>query len=182
MLVAAINPCRCGHANDPGYTCRRGPNTRCAADYQARISGPLIDRIDLHIEVPAVTAADLILPPPTEGSREIAERVALARERQVGALRRDRIAAFRSNAAVSGAVLEDVARPDASGLTLLARSRRRDAAVCARLSSRAARRAHARRSRRRGQSRPRAHRRGVVVPGADRRNSPGGLRLPAPSH
>src|SRR6202167_2631393 len=82
MLVAAMNPCRCGRANDPGYTCRRGPNTRCVADYQARMSGPLLDRIDLHIEVPAVTAADLILPPPTRGSRGGGERVARARERQ----------------------------------------------------------------------------------------------------
>src|SRR6185312_523145 len=82
MLVAAMNPCRCGHANDPGYACRRGPNLRCAADYQARISGPLLDRIDLHIEVPAVTAADLILPPPSEGSREVAARVARARDIQ----------------------------------------------------------------------------------------------------
>jgi magnesium chelatase family protein len=82
MLVAAMNPCRCGKANEPGFTCRRAPNPRCSADYQARISGPLLDRIDLHIEVPAVTAADLILPPPTEDSREVAERVALARERQ----------------------------------------------------------------------------------------------------
>src|SRR5271165_2394106 len=68
MLVAAMNPCRCGKANEPGFTCSRRPNTRCVADYQTRISGPLIDRIDLHIEVPAVTAADLILPPPAEGS------------------------------------------------------------------------------------------------------------------
>jgi magnesium chelatase family protein len=82
MLVAAMNPCRCGHANDAGYTCRRGANARCAADYQTRISGPQIDRIDLHIEVPAVTAADLLLPPPAEGSREVAERVAQARERR----------------------------------------------------------------------------------------------------
>ena len=52
------------------------PNARCAADYQARLSGPLLDRIDLHIEVPAVTAADLILPPPSEGSAEVAARVA----------------------------------------------------------------------------------------------------------
>jgi magnesium chelatase family protein len=58
-----MNPYRCGHAGDPGYTCRRGPSTRCAAEYQTRISGPLLDRIDLNIEVPAVTAADLILPP-----------------------------------------------------------------------------------------------------------------------
>src|SRR5436190_8778763 len=51
MLVAAMNPCRCGKANEPGFTCRRGPNPRCSADYQARISGPLLDRIDLHIEI-----------------------------------------------------------------------------------------------------------------------------------
>src|SRR5689334_12515581 len=79
MLVAAMNPCRCGKASDPGFTCRRGPNVRCAADYQGRLSGPLLDRIDLHIEVPAVTAADLILPAPTEGSREVGSRVAQAR-------------------------------------------------------------------------------------------------------
>jgi magnesium chelatase family protein len=130
MLVAAMNPCRCGHANDPGYTCRRGANTRCA-DYQGRISGPLIDRIDLHIEVPAVTAADLILPPPTEGSREIAERVALARERQAARYAAIGLPHLRSNAAVSGAVLEDVARPDSSGLSLL-----REAADAMRLSAR----------------------------------------------
>jgi magnesium chelatase family protein len=50
------------------------------AEYQGRLSGPLLDRIDLHIEVPAVTAADLILPPPSEGSREVAARVARARD------------------------------------------------------------------------------------------------------
>src|SRR5712691_6745785 len=54
MLIAAMNPCRCGRASEPGFTCRRAPNTRCTADYQARLSGPLLDRIDLHIEVPAV--------------------------------------------------------------------------------------------------------------------------------
>ena len=57
------------HAGGGDEPCRCGLNARCTADYQARISGPLLDRIDLHIEVPAVTAADLILPPPTEGSR-----------------------------------------------------------------------------------------------------------------
>ena len=83
MLVAAMNPCRCGRANDPGFICKRGQNTRCTAEYQGRLSGPLLDRIDLHIEVPAVTAADLILPPPSEGSREVAARVARARDIQV---------------------------------------------------------------------------------------------------
>src|SRR6516164_4710811 len=72
MLVAAMNPCRCGRASEPGFACKRGANARCAAEYQGRLSGPLIDRIDLHIEVPAITAADLILPPPAEGSREVA--------------------------------------------------------------------------------------------------------------
>ena len=57
QLVAAMNPCRCGHATEPGYACKRQPNERCMAQYQARLSGPLLDRIDLHIEVPAVTAA-----------------------------------------------------------------------------------------------------------------------------
>src|SRR5580765_3028167 len=79
ILVAAMNPCRCGRANDPGFACRRGPNARCAAEYQTRLSGPLLDRIDLNIEVPAVTASDLILPPPAEGSKEVAARVAQAR-------------------------------------------------------------------------------------------------------
>jgi magnesium chelatase family protein len=131
MLVAAMNPCRCGHANDPGFSCRRGPTTRCSGDYQARLSGPLLDRIDLHIEVPAVTAADLILPPPAEGSREVAERVAAARERQVARYAAIGLPHVRSNAAVSAAVLEDIARPDASGMTLL-----REAADAMRLSAR----------------------------------------------
>src|SRR5262249_21720930 len=126
-----MNPCRCGKANEPGFTCRRGPNTRCAADYQTRISGPLLDRIDLQIEVPAVTAADLILPPPAEGSRGIAERVALARERQVPRYAPIGLLHIRSNAAVSGTILEDVAKPDGSGLALL-----REAADAMRLTAR----------------------------------------------
>jgi magnesium chelatase family protein len=131
MLVAAMNPCRCGLASDPGFTCRRGPNARCAAEYQTRLSGPLLDRIDLNIEVPAVTAADLILPPPAEGSREIAARVARAR-----AIQTQRYAAFglptpHTNAAAPAAVLEEVARPDSAGLALL-----RDAADAMHLSAR----------------------------------------------
>src|SRR5581483_9444360 len=82
QLVAAMNPCRCGQANDPGFACKRQPNARCIAQYQARLSGPLLDRIDLHIDVPAVTAADLILPAPAESSAEVAARVAEARNMQ----------------------------------------------------------------------------------------------------
>ncbi|HZS65410.1 MAG TPA: YifB family Mg chelatase-like AAA ATPase [Xanthobacteraceae bacterium] len=131
MLVAAMNPCRCGRANDPGFACRRGPNIRCAADYQARLSGPLLDRIDLHIEVPAVTAADLILPPPAEGSREVAARVARARAMQAQRYAALGLPGVRTNAEANGPVLEDVAKPDAAGLTLL-----RDAADAMRLSAR----------------------------------------------
>src|SRR6202020_2938294 len=131
MLVAAMNPCRCGHAYEPGYSCKRGRIDRCTGDYQARISGPLLDRIDLNIEVPAVTAADLILPPPTEGSRDVAERVARARERQAARYAAAGLPHLRSNAAVSGAILEDVARPEASGMSLL-----REAADAMRLSAR----------------------------------------------
>jgi len=131
MLVAAMNPCRCGRATEPGFACKRAPNARCAADYQGRLSGPLLDRMDLTIEVPAVTAADLILPPPTEGSREVAERVARARAMAVRRYAAIGLPHVRTNAAAAGPVLEDVASPDASGLALL-----RDAADAMRLSAR----------------------------------------------
>ncbi|MGZ5834804.1 MAG: YifB family Mg chelatase-like AAA ATPase [Xanthobacteraceae bacterium] len=131
MLVAAMNPCRCGRANEPGYSCKRGANARCAAIYQERLSGPLLDRIDLTIDVPAVTAADLILPAPAEGSAEVAARVAWAR-----AIQADRFAALglpgvRINAQASGPLLEDIAKPDNAGLTLI-----RDAADVMRLTAR----------------------------------------------
>jgi len=82
QLVAAMNPCRCGYATEPGYACKRQPNERCMAQYQARISGPLLDRIDLHLDVQAVSTADLLLPAPVEGSAESAMRVAAARRLQ----------------------------------------------------------------------------------------------------
>jgi magnesium chelatase family protein len=131
QLVAAMNPCRCGHAYDPGFNCKRGISQRCAADYQGRLSGPLLDRIDLHIEVPAVSASDLVLPPPSEGSREVAARVAAAREIQRERFRtlgRDKL---RTNAETNGKLLEKIATTDGSGLKLL-----RDAADAMRLSAR----------------------------------------------
>jgi magnesium chelatase family protein len=131
MLVAAMNPCRCGRASEPGFSCKRNQNARCAADYQARLSGPLIDRIDLHIDVPAVTATDLILPPPTEGSREVAERVARARAQQTERYLRLDLPNVRTNAQAQSAVLDEVARPDAAGLALI-----REAAEAMRLSAR----------------------------------------------
>ncbi|MFN3686847.1 YifB family Mg chelatase-like AAA ATPase [Salinarimonas sp.] len=131
QLVAAMNPCRCGQATEPGYACRRGPNERCMAHYQSRLSGPLLDRIDLTIEVPAVSAADLILPSPGEGSAEVAARVAAARATQSARYSGLGLDAATTNAACPAALLEEVARPDAEGMALL-----RDAASALRLSAR----------------------------------------------
>jgi magnesium chelatase family protein len=116
MLIAAMNPCRCGYLADPAQACNRAP--RCAIDYQAKISGPLFDRIDLHVEVPAVSAADLTLPPPAEGSAEIAGR--LAHARAVQAARYDEHDAhIRTNTQAEGELLEKVAAPDEAGRALL---------------------------------------------------------------
>src|SRR5438128_11859543 len=113
-----MNPCRCGHAYEPGYSCRRAPVDRCTSDYQMRISGPLMDRIDLRIEVPAVTAADLILPPPAEGSAEVAARVAAARDVQLARYAAAGLPNIRTNAEAPASVLETVAQPDPAGLAL----------------------------------------------------------------
>lgn len=118
QLVAAMNPCRCGHLDDAARACGRAP--RCAQDYQSKISGPLFDRIDLHIDVPAVRAEDLSLPPSAEGSDAVAARVAQARARQ-----RARFAALaparnlRTNAEADGDILTQIAEPDADGRALL---------------------------------------------------------------
>ncbi|WP_066925822.1 YifB family Mg chelatase-like AAA ATPase [Methylobacterium sp. CCH5-D2] len=131
QLVAAMNPCRCGQALEPGYACRRGPNARCMAQYGARISGPLLDRIDLRIEVPAVSAADLILPPPEEGSAEAAARVAAARRLQGERYAARGLSNATTNATCPATLIEEVARPDAEGAALI-----RSAAESLRLSAR----------------------------------------------
>jgi magnesium chelatase family protein len=131
QLVAAMNPCRCGQATEPGYVCRRQPNERCMAQYQARLSGPLLDRIDLVIEVPAITAANLILPPPTEGSAEVAGRVLAARELQAQRYAALGAVGVTTNASCPVPLLEEVARPDSDGMNLI-----RHAAEAMRLSAR----------------------------------------------
>ena len=111
QLIAAMNPCRCGSGGADGIACRRGE--RCAADYQARVSGPFMDRIDIQIDVPAVTPADLALPPAKEGSSDVARRVLRARDIQLsrnGGL---------TNAELSQDRLDHVAEPDNEGRKLL---------------------------------------------------------------
>lgn len=117
QLVAAMNPCRCGMAGEPGHTCARGP--RCQSDYQARISGPLLDRLDLRIDVPAVSAADLVHSGRSETSASVAERVMRAR-----VVQRERFSKLgvplATNAHCSAALVEQIASPDAGGVSLLA--------------------------------------------------------------
>lgn len=117
QLIAAMNPCRCGHLGDASLACARAP--KCAADYQAKVSGPLLDRIDLHVEVEAVSALDLTLPPPAEGSAEVAARVAAARAVQAARLVGT---GLRTNAELEGEVLERFASPDEAGRALLAQA------------------------------------------------------------
>ena len=117
QLVAAMNPCKCGMAGTPGHTCKRGD--RCASDYQARVSGPFLDRIDLRIDVPAVSAADMIGPSTAESSARVAERVEAARERQ-----RQRYAEAGhpdvfTNAAAGSTLIEKLVDPDRESHTLL---------------------------------------------------------------
>ncbi len=129
QLVAAMNPCKCGMAGEPGFTCARGP--RCVTDYQQRISGPLMDRIDIRIEVPAVSAADLIRPMAAEASADVARRVACARDLQQDRFASAGFTGIRTNARCSTALIEKFAEPDAPGLQLL-----RDAAEKLKFSAR----------------------------------------------
>jgi magnesium chelatase family protein len=119
QLVAAMNPCRCGQATDPGFACKRAPNDKCMAIYQSRISGPLLDRIDLRIEVPAVSASDLILPGASEGSAQVAGRVASARERQQRRFQDMGVDQVSTNAACPTNLLDAICTPDPQGLGLL---------------------------------------------------------------
>ncbi len=116
QLVAAMNPCRCGQPQT-GVACRLGRD--CEARYRARISAPLLDRIDIRIDVPAISAAEMVLPAPAEGSTEVAARVNAARERQRARFAEHGEREMRTNADCSGRLLEKIAMPDEAGVTLL---------------------------------------------------------------
>ncbi|UWQ99136.1 YifB family Mg chelatase-like AAA ATPase [Rhodobacteraceae bacterium S2214] len=115
MLVAAANPCKCGYLADPARACARVPI--CGEEYMGRISGPLMDRFDLRVEVPPVAYTDLDLPEDGESSAVIAARVAAARD--VQSQRFADAAGVRVNAEAEGRVLEQVATPDTEGRALL---------------------------------------------------------------
>ena len=118
QLVAAMNPCKCGMAGTPGHSCKRG--AACAADYQARVSGPFLDRIDIRIDVPAVSAADMIVKGnPAESSAEVAQRVAAARERQASRYAEAGHPGVLTNAAAPSALIEKLVAPDRESQSLL---------------------------------------------------------------
>ncbi|MEM6323404.1 MAG: YifB family Mg chelatase-like AAA ATPase [Pseudomonadota bacterium] len=117
MLVAAANPCKCGYLTEPGRACNRAPI--CGEDYMGRISGPLMDRFDLRLDVPPVAFRDLDLPESGEPSSVVAARVTAARERQNARYRE--ITGIRVNADVEGALLQAVAEPDTEGRAMLNR-------------------------------------------------------------
>lgn len=114
MLVAAANPCKCGYLSDAARACGRAP--ACGDDYLGRISGPLMDRFDLRVDVPPVSFADLDLPAAGDDTATVAARVTAARALQV---RRFQGTPYRSNADLAGAALEECATPDAEGQALL---------------------------------------------------------------
>ena len=113
QLVAAMNPCKCGYGRASGRACGRGPN--CEEVYQSRISGPLLDRMDLTVDLPAVTAAELAAPATGEPTAVVARRVAAARATQGER-------ANAPNAALDDAALSRWAAPDAEGASLLSRA------------------------------------------------------------
>ncbi len=117
MLIAAANPCKCGYLTEPSRACGKAP--LCGDDYLSRISGPLMDRFDLRVDVPPVAYSDLDLPATGETSATISHRVAQARDLQAA-----RFAAspgMRVNADMEGRVLEEFASPDTEGRALIAR-------------------------------------------------------------
>ncbi|MEL7454324.1 MAG: ATP-binding protein, partial [Pseudomonadota bacterium] len=129
QLIAAMNPCRCG--GGPSETACRNPPA-CQQKYQSRISGPFLDRIDLFYDTPPVTAVDLTLPPPNEGTADVAARVAAARDIQAERYNNANLGSRRAlNADAGPPELDQFACPDKAGSALLA-----DAAVKLNLTAR----------------------------------------------
>ncbi len=120
QLIAAMNPCKCGYFGSPEQQCPRAP--KCAAEYQSRISGPLFDRIDMHIEVPAVNPWDMSAPKAAESSADVAKRVAFALNIQKIRYKGQGIS---TNAEADGKLLEAVTPLTSEGQKLLSEAAER---------------------------------------------------------
>ena len=123
QLIAAMNPCRCGYLDNPLLACAKAP--RCGRDYQARISGPLFDRIDLHIDVPALAPQEMTQPSCGESRAVVADRVAGAREVQAERFTKLGHLDLRTNAEAEGKLLDRISVLDDKGRELLLRATER---------------------------------------------------------
>ncbi len=122
QMVAAMNPCRCGYVSDAALACGKAP--RCAEDYQSKISGPLLDRMDLHVDVPMLEASEMLEKKPGESSAAVAERVARARRIQIARYEESGLLSA-INARASGNTLETFASPEPAGQKLLEEAARK---------------------------------------------------------
>ena len=117
QLIAAMNPCRCGHLGQKDKECTRAPI--CAQEYMSKISGPLLDRIDIKIEVPQVSPWELSEVKKGETSKVIQSRVIKARELQIERLRKLNITDINTNSQLKGKVLEEICTMDSDAEKLL---------------------------------------------------------------
>lgn len=122
QLITAMNPCRCGYAYDAGYICRKGTPANCVASYMGRISGPFLDRLDVQLDLPAVTATDMLAPPSGEDSTTVRARVLRARELQSARYVSLGLKAAMTNATVPARYLDQVVELDAESRDLLTKS------------------------------------------------------------
>ncbi len=123
QLIAAMNPCRCGYLGQTERECTRAP--RCGTDYQAKISGPLLDRIDLCVELPAVAFSDLAAPAKGEHSAAVSARVAQARAAQAAranTLKSSKSNDHDTNSTLSGEEIERTANLSEDARTLMTQS------------------------------------------------------------
>ncbi len=118
-----MHSCKCGYLDNPLLACAKAP--RCGRDYQGRISGPLFDRIDLHIEVPALAPQEMTQPSAGESRSVVAERVARAREIQAERFVKLDKKGLRTNAEAEGRLLDRIAVLDEKGRELLLRATER---------------------------------------------------------
>jgi magnesium chelatase family protein len=114
QLIAAMNPCKCGYLSDPSKSCTKAP--KCGLEYQNRISGPIMDRFDIHLEVPDIDIHLLRSAPKGESSKDIATRVKAARDLQA---ERYEGYGFRTNSRLDGNLLTEYAMPADEGLDIL---------------------------------------------------------------
>ena len=117
QLIAAMNPCRCGNLGIPELSCPRAP--KCAIEYQSKLSGPLLDRIDIHIEVPAVSPWKMSQGTTGESSAIIRERVIAARQIQKMRFEKLGIPHLSTNAELKGKILEEATPLESDAKNLL---------------------------------------------------------------